>query len=190
MNINNFICLWFPYLSVEISFKQHTKFKKNPFAIISQKGNKKILYSINSVGELLGLKLGMSLSQAHILCENLITEQYNHQKEISFILNQVKWCGQFTPRISIEKGNMLILDLKGCTHLFGNTENVIKKIHSHFKKINISILINSGKNITATKALTKFNLNESIKKKYAIPHNFPNDISVNSDTKIQNNFNF
>ena len=193
MNINiknDFICLWFPYLSVEISFKQHAKFKKNAFAITSQKRNKQILCSINPIGELLGLKLGMSLSEAHILCENLITEQYNYQKKKSFMLNQAKWCGQFTPRISIEKENVLMLNLKGCTHLFGNTANIMKKIQNYFKKINISILLNSGENITATKALTKYNLNKVITKKHDIINNHSNGISVNSNKKIQNNINF
>ncbi len=190
-NINNdFICLWFPYLLVEISFRKHVKFKTAAFAITSQKGNKQILCSINPIGELLGLKLGMSLSEAHILCENLITEQYSYQKKEAFMLNQAKWCGQLTPRISIEKENTLILNLKGCTHLFGNITDVIEKIQSHFKKINISILFNSGTNITTTRALTKFNINECTRKKYSIIDSCSDSININSSEKIQNNLNF
>ena len=83
MNINNgIICLWFPYLLVEISFGNHTKFNTDAFAITIKKGNKQTLDSINPVGELMGLKLGMSLSEAHILCKNLITEKYNQKKSL------------------------------------------------------------------------------------------------------------
>ena len=80
---NEIICIWFPYLPVEISFVQHAKFKTNAFAITAKKGNKQALYSVNPFGELLGLKLGMDLSEAHILCKNLITDHYCHQKNVS-----------------------------------------------------------------------------------------------------------
>ncbi len=187
---NEIICLWFPYLPVEISFGQHTKFKTSAFAITSEIRNKQVLYSINPFGKLLGLKLGMDLSEAHILCKNLVTEHYCHQKNISFMLNQAKWCNQFTPRISIEKENLLVLNLKGCIHLFGNTENIIKRIHNHFKKINISISLSSGKNMPTVKALAKFNSNEAIRKKSPIMTISHNNMNMNSNSITHNNLNF
>ena len=77
----------------------------------------------------------MNLSEAHILCKNLKVDYYNHEKETSFMKTQAKWCNQFTPRISIERGNVLLLNVKGCTHLFGNTENIIKKFMPISKEI-------------------------------------------------------
>ena len=191
VNINDdYICLWFPYLPVEISFRHHAEFQKTAFAITSQKKNSQTLYSVNPIGELLGLKLGMHLNEAHILCKNLVTEQYNPQKKISFILKQAKWCSQFTPRISIEKEDIIILNLKGCIHLFGNKTNIIKKIYNHFKKINISISFSSGKNKTATKALTKFNLDKVLKKKQAVITSQSDNIITDSNSIFQNDINF
>ena len=189
MNKNiDIICLWFPYLPVEISFGHHYEFKKNPFAITSQQRNNWILYSINPFAELLGLKLGMSLSEAHILCTNLVTEKYNHNKKNSFMINQAKWCSQFTPRISIEKESTLLLNLKGCTHLFGNVENVIKKIHTHFEKINISVESSSGENVTVTRALVKFNPNKFTKSNQFIKTSYTSKICSNSIIKSDRNF--
>ncbi len=191
MNIsNNFICLWFPYLLVEISFRKHADFKHNAFAITLRKGNKQTLCSVNPVGELLGLKVGMNLSESHILCKNLVTEQYNHQKRNIFIINQIKWCSQFTPLISIEKENVLVLNLKGCVHLFGSTSNIIKRIDNHFKEINISTSCSLGKNITAAKAMAKFNSGEVTNKKHTSIINHLNNNNIYSNSILQNNFNF
>ena len=52
---------------------------------------------------------------------------------------------------------MLILDLKECTHLFGSTSKIIQTITNHFKKINISVLLGLGENITIAKASVYFN---------------------------------
>ena len=176
VNINDdYICLWFPYLPVEISFRHHAEFQKIAFAITSQKKNKQTLCSVNPIGELSGLKLGMHLSEAHILCKNLVTEQYNPQKKVSFILKQAKWCSQFTPRISVEKEDRLILNLKGCIHLFGSTNSIIKKMYNHFKKINISASFSSGENITSTKALVQFSSKKILTKRFPLyeVHFFP-----------------
>ena len=185
---NEIICIWFPYLPVEISFGQHTKFKTSAFAITAKKGNKQALYSVNHFGKLLGLKLGMDLNEAHILCKNLVTDHYCHQKNISFMMTQAKWASQFTPRISIEKENLLLLNLKGCIHLFGNTKNIIKRIHNHFKKINISFSVSSGKNITTAKALAKFNTEKTMQEDRSTIRILDNN--MNSNSVVQNNLNF
>ena len=57
---------------------------------------------------------------------------------------------------------MPILDLKGCTHLFGSTSRIIQPIANHFKKINIRVLSGLGENITIAKASVHFNKNALI----------------------------
>ena len=156
------ICLWFPYLPVEIPFRNNPNFKKTPFAVTSKKDNIQNLYSINPVAESLGLEIGDNINNAYTLCKNLVLEKYNIEKESCFIKTQATWCNQFTPRVSIETKNMLILDLKGCTHLFGNKLRIIQTITNHFKKINISVLSGLGENTTIAKASIHFNKNTQI----------------------------
>ena len=59
---------------------------------------------------------------------------------------------------------MLILDLKGFTHLFGSKSKIIQTITNHFKKINISVLSELGENITIAKASVYFNENKLVTK--------------------------
>ena len=150
-------CLWFPYLPVEITFRNNPKFKKNPFAITSEKNNRQNLYSINSIAKSLGLEIGTNINDAYILCKNIVIEKHNVEKEFSFKKTQANWCNQFTPRVSIETKNMLIFDLKGCTHLFGSKSSIIQTITNHFKEINISVMSGLGKNITIAKTSAHFN---------------------------------
>ena len=100
------MCLWFPYLPVEIPFRNNPNFKKTPFAVTSEKNNRQNLYSINPVAESLGLEIGNNINHAYTLCKNLVIEKYNIEKESCFIKTQATWCNQFTPRVSIETKNM------------------------------------------------------------------------------------
>ena len=156
------MCLWFPYLPVEIPFRNNPNFKKTPFAVTSKKDNIQNLYSINPVAESLGLEIGNNINHAYTLYKNLVIEKYKIEKESFFMKTQAAWCNQFTQRISIETKNMLILDLKGCTHLFGNKLRIIQTITNHFKKINISVLSGLGENTTIAKASIHFNKNTKI----------------------------
>ena len=129
------------------------------------------------------------------MCKNLVLEKYNIEKESCFIKTQATWCNQFTPRVSIETKNMLILDLKGCTHLFGNKLRIIQTITNHFKKINISVLSGLGENTTIAKASIHFNKNTLIIKNsiktvdyYNNSQDTYNAVSINSNSiPSQNN---
>ena len=179
MSDHNIICLWFPYLSVEITFKNEPEFKKKPFSTTVEYRKRQILYSINSVGESKGLKFGISLYDAHTLCETLKTKRRNHRKEISFLESQAKWRYQLTPRVSIEKENTLILDIKGCSHLFGGTANILKIINKNFKNIDITVFSSLGETSSIARLLVKFNLNKKILTDYDPTNNIYNITTEN-----------
>ena len=53
-------------------------------------------------------------------------------KELASLKMYAKWCYQLTPRVSLEKENTIVLNIEGCTRLFGNTSNILKIINKNF----------------------------------------------------------
>ena len=153
------LSLWFPYLSVEIFFRSYPNSMHAPFSIISTTNKKKTLDCLNIVAESVGLKIGMSLHDAYAICPNLITKEKNIKKEYDHIKTLARWCHRFTPWVSIENANLLILNITGCARLFNSEETLVKKIITDLQNMRISAYHGIANTSILASAIAKFGYN-------------------------------
>ena len=162
MSKKRFLSLWFPYLEVEISLKNHPELIKMPFSIVSMKNQNKLLSSLNEVAEYSGLKVGMNIHEAHAICPSLITKDKDIQKEYNFIKFLANWSIKFTPLVAIEKPDSLMLDISGCAHLFNGEKKLIDNITIDLNHMGISVFSGLADNPILARALARFGINEQL----------------------------
>ena len=150
------LSLWFPRLGVERIFRSKSVLNDVPFAIVIKKNNSFILSSLSYFAEREGLYFGQLLTDAQILCPNLITREGDSFAENFFLETLQRWAGKFSPLVSIESQTALVLDITGCINLFGGERNLLNKIEQDCINMKLTIKLGLADTIGAAWALARY----------------------------------
>ena len=67
----------------------------------------------------LGLKIGMGLADARAMYPSLPVVDADPEADRRFLEAVADWCDRYTPLVGLDPPDGLLLDVTGCTHLFG-----------------------------------------------------------------------
>ncbi len=101
--------------------------KAPPFALVARVGNALRLASLDRAASRHGLVPGMTLADARAHCPDLVTRPADpraDEEELDRLLERMR---RFTPMVSLDPPDGLILDISGCAHLFGGEAGLIEQ---------------------------------------------------------------
>ncbi len=99
-----------------------------PLAITAERKGRSILEAVDPVAWRLGLRPGMPLADARAIAPEVATHPADQAGDAKGLEGLARWATRFTPRVSrAPKGaHGLILDARGCIHLFGGARELIR----------------------------------------------------------------
>jgi protein ImuB len=150
------LSLWFPRLGVERISRLKSVLNEVPFAIVINNNNSLVLSSLSYFAEKEGLHVGQFLTDAQILCPNLITKEEDIFAENFFLKTLQRWAGKFSPLVTIESQTALILDITGCVNLFGGERNLLNKIEQDCINMKLTVKMGLADTIGAAWALARY----------------------------------
>jgi protein ImuB len=122
-----FLCLWLPRLATDRlatdRLQQGDAFLKEPVATVQTISNSAFLDTVNTTAQAAGLRPGMSLASARAICPTLTVVEAQPSLDRAFLERLALWCDRFTPLVALDGSDGLMLDISGCTHLFGETDH-------------------------------------------------------------------
>lgn len=123
------LALWFPFLPCErVQRAEAGKARASealPFALVERVGNALRLMSLNRSAFRHGLVAGMTLADARSRCPDLVTRPADPQGDESELQTLLERMRRFTPMVSLDPPDGLILDISGCAHLFGGEAGLV-----------------------------------------------------------------
>ena len=125
------LSLWFPRLGAERLLRQartEAALHEVPFAVVEDIGNSQILSSVSARASEVGIYKGQPLRDAHAVSADLRTARRNRHAEAGFLEALLRWAGKFSPWVAGDGGDGLMLDVTGCTHLFGGEAALCARI--------------------------------------------------------------
>jgi protein ImuB len=81
-----------------------------------------LLVAVDPAAEALGLRLGMPLADARAQFPGLRVDEHEPESDEAMVDAIADWCGRFTPLVALDPPDGLVLDITGCSHLFGGEE--------------------------------------------------------------------
>ena len=150
------LSLWFPRLGAERLLRQADALREMPFAVLRDTGQMQVLNSLSDVASAAGLHHGQPLRDALAMCPDLVTRLQNPQAEAAFLDVLTRWAGKFSPWVSAMRPDGLVIDVTGCTHLFGGEENLLQQIETEALDLGLSSRLGLGDNQGAAWALARF----------------------------------
>ena len=150
------LSLWFPRLAAERALRLRRDALDLPFAVVEDRARSLILSSLNHAASAAGLTRGQALRDATAMCPGLVTHSADPQGEAAFLTNLRRWAGKFSPWVAEETPESLIIDLTGCSHLFGGEEALLAQVEEDCAALRLSVRAGMGDTPGGAWALARF----------------------------------
>lgn len=131
MKPRRILSLWFPRLGAERILRDlrgEVALDHTPFAVIDTHGSAETLSALSVGASAAGLQTGMSLRDACAICPDLLTRRRNSAAEAQFLASLNRWATRFSPWVTNDGEDGLLLDVTGCAHLFGGEAALISEM--------------------------------------------------------------
>lgn len=124
------VAIWFPELVTDWAARRRPELASVPFGFAYTQRGRRVLKALNSPAREKGLLPDMALADCRALVPNLQVFDFNPDKPAEILNGLAQWCMRYTPLISIDGDDGLMLDASGCTHLWGGEEAYLADIDS------------------------------------------------------------
>jgi len=87
--------------------------------VVQQQGNQNHVYAANTIALSYGIRPGLTLSAAYVLCRNLSVSPRKEQAERKLLASYAQMLLHLTPNISLSGTDIILLEVKPSLKLFG-----------------------------------------------------------------------
>ncbi|MGR3512497.1 MAG: Y-family DNA polymerase [Paracoccaceae bacterium] len=150
------LSLWFPRLAAERCLRDRRGLPTGPFAVVGDVKNAQVLISLSGEAEAAGLTVGQPLRDAHAMCPTLQTRLQNAELDRGFLTVLRRWAGKFSPWVSEEAPDGLVIDLTGCAHLFGGEIALMEMVEGDCADLGLTVRMGIADTVGAAWALARF----------------------------------
>jgi protein ImuB len=98
-----------------------------------------VISGLDRKASYVGLEVGQPLANARAMLPEVKAMTANEGAD-HLLLNRIAdWCERFTPFVALDPPRALLLDVTGCTHLFGGERAVLDRILAALRKQNFAV---------------------------------------------------
>ncbi|MGE4220310.1 MAG: DUF6504 family protein [Alphaproteobacteria bacterium] len=83
------------------------------------------VYAVNAAAEVEGILPGMGLADARTLVPDLLMATADPAGDAAALRHLAQWCERYTPWVTPDGAEGLLLDISGCAHLFGDEARLL-----------------------------------------------------------------
>jgi protein ImuB len=118
------LALWLPRLPTDRLIRKaaspfNLSLGSGPLVISGRSGNALHVHALEARAQRLGLYKGQPLANARAMVEPLTVVASDERADAKLLDGIADWCDRFTPLVSLDCPDGLLLDITGAAHLFG-----------------------------------------------------------------------
>jgi len=123
-----YMAIWFRHLVTDWLMLRKPALREQPFVCVMPERNRIVVTAANYLAEAEGVFVGMAAADAKALCIGLQVMDTIPNKEAKLLRQMGLWCIRYTPLVSVDLPDGLLLDISGCDHLWGGERGYLKEI--------------------------------------------------------------
>lgn len=159
-----FVSIWFCSLTTDWWVRRNPGLIKVPFVLISPDHGRMIVMAASTAAKEKGVDKGMVLADARAIIPGLQYFDDEPGRQSKLLNALAEWCIRFTPSVSIELSDGLILDATGCAHLWGGENEFLAEISKRLHDFGYHTRVAIADTIGAAWAVARFGKSLLIKK--------------------------
>src|SRR5512146_1084200 len=130
------LAIHFPSLPLEIFSRGGAA--PEPLAVIEKQGNRSRVKACNEAANERGVQLGMPGPAALALVTNLIVRTRDLTAEQEALAGLAAWAGSFTPAVSLQPPDGLLIEIGSCLRLHRGLKNLVARMRSGLEEMGYS----------------------------------------------------
>ncbi|MBA2760645.1 MAG: DNA polymerase Y family protein [Segetibacter sp.] len=134
-----FVAIWFRFLKTDWFSLRQSCLCEVPFVLASPDHGRMVISAVNSLAQVHGIGIGMSVADARALIPSLQVLDDKPGLSSKLLKGLAEWCIRYTPIAAIDPPDGLILDITGCAHLWGGERPYLKDIIMRIKGFGYNI---------------------------------------------------
>jgi len=99
---------------------------------------------------------GMRLADARAQLPELLTEPHEPEEDMNSLLGLCRWMERYSPWVSPDQPDGILLDVTGVPHLFGGEQRMMAEIRARLAQYGFGVRIGQGGTIGAAWALARY----------------------------------
>lgn len=123
-----FVSIWFRHLLTDKYSLRKPALKDTPFVLASPERGRVMVKAANPCAEQNGIHAGMVVADARALLPELEVLPYPSELNEKLLRGLSEWCLRYTPAVSVDLPDGLMLDVSGCAHLWGGERPYLREI--------------------------------------------------------------
>ncbi|HET7833420.1 MAG TPA: DNA polymerase Y family protein [Gallionella sp.] len=131
------LALHFPELPLEIFSRGAALFE--PFAVVEKQGNRTSVIACNELAGVSGVRPGMPVSAAQALVTGLAVRARDGAAEEESLAGLAAWAGRFTPAVSFQPPDGLLLEIGSCLRLHRGLDNLLGQVRSGLDEMGYTV---------------------------------------------------
>jgi len=123
-----FVSIWFRQLTTDWFAIRNSELRNIPFVLSSTLRGRMIVVAANAIAQSKGIHSGMVLADARAEVPHLKELDDKPGLAEKLLKRLAEYCIRFTPYVSVDLPDGIILDVSGCAHLWGSDEQYLTEI--------------------------------------------------------------
>lgn len=137
-----------------LAHEQRIALSNQPLAVLDQDRQRRVL-ACNDAALARGIRIGHTLNSALALCAELQLLSRDVAAETKLLTAMAEWAQCYTPIVSIEPPNELLLEVRGSLHLFGGVQGLIAHIQQALQERQLSARVALSSTVRASLWLSR-----------------------------------
>lgn len=123
-----FLSVWFSHLHTDWFSRKEPGLREKPFVLSLPSHGKLVISATNKKADLSGIYRGMSVADARAIFPGLQVKDDVEGLSEKLLEKIAIWCIRFSPFVSVDLPDGLIVDATGCAHLWGGELAYVEEI--------------------------------------------------------------
>ena len=117
--------MWLRRLATDRIARSREVSSERPLVVYGKRGNAELIVAVDDATERLGLHPGLALAQARAMHPALDCVAEDVDADATLLEGIADWCLRYTPLVGCDASDGLVLDISGCTHLYGGEHELV-----------------------------------------------------------------
>ncbi|WP_336518380.1 DNA polymerase Y family protein [Pollutibacter soli] len=157
-----FVSIWFRYLKTDCFTIRNPLQKDKLLVFVLPDHGRMVISTANALANEKGIVQGMVLADARAVYPSIEVINDNPSSAEKLLKKLAQWCIRYSPSVAVDLPDGIILDAKGCAHLWGGEEEYLKDIVSKLKERGYQVRVGMADTIGAAWALARYGLESPI----------------------------
>lgn len=153
-----YLALWFPYLPADRHRRDPASglAPEDPLAFTEKVRSALRLVAVDQAARSLGLEPGLPLADARARVPDLVAVDHDAASDHAWLERLGDGAVRYTPMVALDRPDGLILDITGCSHLFGGERNLAADVEWRMAALRMTARLAFAGTPAAARALARY----------------------------------